>query len=197
MKALSQNTITDTKNASFVTMLAHINDTDLGLITPTDKTYNNRSRLSVRVILKNKFGEICVVKSLKHGYIQLPGGGIEEGETIEEAARRETREEAGYEIEDMKPLGYTIEERYGLTGEDAWRAYVYTAKAGKYVGTMLTDEEKAEGFVPVWMTIDDATKVLEQMDEKLAQTPQDQKSYNGTFANRRDLTLVKLMKAIK
>ena len=47
-------------------MLARIADADLGLVTPTNKTHSNRSRLSVRVILKNEVGEICVVKSLKH-----------------------------------------------------------------------------------------------------------------------------------
>ena len=188
---------TSVEKTAFTTELAHITNADLGLVSPTDKTYDDRSRRSVRVIMTDKKGEICVVKSMKHNYIQLPGGAIEAGETIEEAARRETREEVGYEIEEMKPLGYTIEERHDLTGEDGWIAFVYTAKAAKNVGTMLADDEKAEGFTPVWMAIDDAIKELEQTDKELADTPQDQKSYNGTFANRRDLLLLHCFKKHK
>ena len=173
--------------------LARITEADLGLKTPLDKP-DNRRKLDVRVLLENEKGEICVVKSLKYGYIQIPGGGVEDGETLEEAARRETREEVGYEITDLKPLGYVIEERYGLTGDDAEKTFVFTAKAGENVGTDLTEEEKEEGFIPVWMTVDEASKVIEEKDKKLSSISQDKKSYNGTFANRRDLILINYYK---
>ena len=77
--------------------LAHITEADLGLETPSNKP-NNPKKLDVRVLVENEKGEVCVVKSLKKNYIQIPGGEVEDGETLEEAARRETREEVGYEI---------------------------------------------------------------------------------------------------
>ncbi len=172
--------------------IARITEADLGLKTPSDKP-NNRKKLDVRVLLKNEKGEICVVKSLRYDYIQIPGGGVEDGETLEEAAKRETREEVGYEIADLKPLGYVVEERYGLTGDDAEKAFVFTAKAGKNVGTDLTEEEKEEGFIPVWTTVDEASKIIEEKDKKLSSTSQDKKSYNGTFANRRDLMIIRYL----
>lgn len=42
----------------------------------------------------------------KKDFWNPPGGHIEEGETIEQCIRRETEEEAGVEIKDIKPLGY-------------------------------------------------------------------------------------------
>ena len=183
-------------NKKYGTEIAHITEADLGLETPSNKP-NNRKKLDVRILLENEKGEICVVKSLKKNYIQIPGGGVEDGETLEEAARRETREEVGYEITDLKPLGYVIEERYGLTGDDAEKSFVFAAKAGKDVGTDLTEEEKEEGFTPVWMTVDKAFKTIEKKDRELENTSQDKKSYNGTFANRRDLIIIRHIYSLK
>lgn len=176
--------------------IAHIAEADLGLNTPSDKPAKCK-KLDVRVLLEGKKDRICVVKSLKRGYIQIPGGGVEDGETIEEAAKRETKEEVGYELTDLKLLGYVIEERYGLTGDDAYKTFVFTAKASENVGTNLTEEEKDEGFTPVWMTINEVSEVIEKKDEELRVTSQDKKSYNGTFANRRDLTLIEYFSKLK
>ena len=62
--------------------------------------------LGVRVIVENKHGEILIVK---HSYVQgwhLPGGGVDLGEDVENAARREIFEETGIsELDDLKFLG--------------------------------------------------------------------------------------------
>lgn len=79
--------------------------------------------------------------------------------------KRETREEVGYEITNLKPLEYIVEERYRLVGDNALKVFVFIAKAGKNVGVKLTDEEKEEDFAPVWMDIKDAIKELEKEDE--------------------------------
>ena len=53
--------------------------------------------LGARVMLFNEAGEICLIK---HGYVagwQLPGGGVDAGETIANAAARELAEEAGFQ----------------------------------------------------------------------------------------------------
>lgn len=56
------------------------------------------------VILENSKGEILLVKRKfepKKGMLDLPGGFIEPGESIEVATRREIKEELGIEISDL------------------------------------------------------------------------------------------------
>jgi 8-oxo-dGTP pyrophosphatase MutT (NUDIX family) len=51
--------------------------------------------LGTRVMLFNAAGEVCLIR---HGYVkgwQLPGGGVDAGETIGDAAIRELAEETG------------------------------------------------------------------------------------------------------
>jgi mutator protein MutT len=67
---------------------------------------NTVYRVSAKAIIKNDRGEVLVVKEIHGGHIiqdkqrwELPGGGIDHGETIEEALRRELKEELGVEAD--------------------------------------------------------------------------------------------------
>lgn len=103
----------------------------------------------------------------KTGSYKLPGGGIDEGETLEAALRREVREETGYEVTDICELGIIEENRYYCGMHQI--SYCFAARAGKYVGTDLTDEEKTRGMEFRWYkTIEqviDAIKGSSHIDE--------------------------------
>ncbi|MBM3210012.1 NUDIX hydrolase [Candidatus Saccharibacteria bacterium] len=53
-------------------------------------------RLSLKCVIKNQQGEVLVVKELDRDYWDIPGGGMDHGESIEQAIRRELTEEVGY-----------------------------------------------------------------------------------------------------
>ena len=50
--------------------------------------------------------KVVLIKSTKSNYYVLVGGSIEEGETIEQGLIRECKEESGYDISIISPLGY-------------------------------------------------------------------------------------------
>jgi len=63
-------------------------------------------RPRVEVIVKDKLGRILLGEALgDYGkFFTLPGGGIEEGETLLEAAKRETQEETGKNVGNLKKI---------------------------------------------------------------------------------------------
>jgi nucleoside triphosphatase len=62
---------------------------------------------TVGALILNRQGRILLAKSSKwHDRFTLPGGHIEPGETVEEALKREIREEVGLEIEIIRFLQF-------------------------------------------------------------------------------------------
>lgn len=60
--------------------------------------------IGARVVLVREGQVLLVRHSYRAGWF-LPGGGVDKGETLEEAARREAREEAGAILEEARLLG--------------------------------------------------------------------------------------------
>ena len=53
-------------------------------------------RISLKALIYNDVGQILVVKEIDRTYWDLPGGGMDFGETIESSLKRELYEEVGY-----------------------------------------------------------------------------------------------------
>ena len=72
---------------------------------------NKTIREAVRCFLV-KDSKVVVIKyksgNIKEGYYDIPGGKIEEGETSEEAAIREMKEETGIKVKKLKSKGKMI-----------------------------------------------------------------------------------------
>jgi len=68
-------------------------------------------RNAVRVYIKEDDKVVCIqYKEGPIGYIDMPGGKIEQGETAYEAAIREVKEETGMRVEKLEKIGTVIEE---------------------------------------------------------------------------------------
>lgn len=180
---------TDKERAMGWQLIAEISDKDFGFNTPKEK--NDEIRFCVRVLLLDGEGRICVIKSDKYGYMQLPGGGIESGESIIEALRRETEEETGFLIKDIKPIGFTFERREDVRNTHSWGrdiSYIFEALPYKNVGTHYMEDEIAEGFRPIWINLDDFIAEQEQNEGRI-------ESYSGCFSNRRDLEIARYFRS--
>lgn len=170
--------------------IAEISDKDFGFTDLGNKS--DKSRFGVRIILKDS-GEIYAIKSEKHGFYQLPGGGIDSGESITDALRREVREETGFLIDAIRPLGYTIEHRESIRNQRPQKhdiSFVFEARTVKNIGTNYMDDEVEEGFKPVRIKVEDLVIELSKDEGKI-------QSYNGCFSNRRDLEIAKYYTARK
>ena len=64
-----------------------------------DSKTNHAQPKSGHVVLMDPLGHILVLRGKKNNKWQLPGGMREQGESVEDAAKREFKEETGYDLE--------------------------------------------------------------------------------------------------
>ncbi len=98
-------------------------------------------------------------KGLGTGYINAPGGHIEIEETKVEAAIRETKEETGLDITDLKEMG-TLYFQF----KDGLKMLGYVFTATKWSGELI---EECEETKPFWTKINEIDYSLMWADDKL------------------------------
>ena len=114
---------------------------------------------AVRAIII-RHGKLAVQES-NSGYYKILGGGVDEGETYEDALAREVREESGLVIipKSIKEIGSVTEIRqdlYDKTTKYICHSFFYFCDAKeKLTKTCLTESEIREGFSLSWVTYDE------------------------------------------
>jgi nucleoside triphosphatase len=109
-------------------------------------------RVIVVPLIRNREGKLLLCKKppdrgVFPGQWGLPGGGIEPGERMEEALRREIREELGIEVEDIKRLHFKdgIEKKLYPDSQDQRVYMIYLLFACRAVDDAIElNEEFAE-----------------------------------------------------
>jgi 8-oxo-dGTP pyrophosphatase MutT (NUDIX family) len=138
-------------------------------------------RRAARAVVFDQDKKIGILYVSKYHYHKLPGGGIEAGEDIMTALKRECREEIGCNIETVSEIGEIIEYR------DKWlfkqHSYCYLANLlGDKGEPDFTQKEKDNGFEIKWLPLLEAINLLENDKPE---------GYEGGFIQIRDLAFLK------
>lgn len=136
-------------------LLKEISEGTLGMGEPEQLGVQYELRKSARAVVLNDRGEMAVQYLQNYTYHKLPGGGIEPGETVEEALKREVREEVGCDCEVLEPIGMVIE--YRNKYHMLHISYGFSAQVVGAIGEPQLDEgEREEGQVTLWLPPEEA-----------------------------------------
>ncbi|MFS0752401.1 NUDIX hydrolase [Oceanobacillus sp. 1P07AA] len=102
--------------------------------------------ISAATIVINEHDEILLIKGPSRGW-EMPGGQVEEGESLKEAAIRETKEESGVDIEIIKFCGVFQNVQQSITNT------LFLAKpiGGK---PSSSSESLETGYFPIKLALD-------------------------------------------
>lgn len=163
-------------------LLLKISDTDFDpsyKISDISK-YNIRQAARGLVISGTKIALLFVSK---YNYYKLPGGGIETGESLEQAFTREILEEVGCKVSDIKQYGKIIEYRDEFKLQQI--SYVMSGQVEGEIGSnKLEPSEIEEGFELEWVPLEDAVKIM------ASSLPS---NYEGQFIVKRDLYILEYL----
>lgn len=159
-------------------LLMTIRNQDFLPDAPTVDTDTFQKREAVRAVLINDVGNVILLSGTKHGYHKLPGGGIDENESMEVALARELMEEVGCKAEIIAELGMIVEYRDPMNLIQT--SYCYLARQiGDQVESALEADEIEEGLQEARAgNIDEAIELLKNDNPD---------NLEGKFMQRRDL----------
>ncbi len=133
---------------------------------PAPKESYGPLRKTSRVALFDEHSNVALhYYSTNGGYFMI-GGGVEDGESIEDALIREIKEEVGCKIKNVKELGIIIEHGVGKEVKHTQENYCFTALVDGEKGTpQFTEQEIEWGIQLVWFKLDEAIEKVKSLEE--------------------------------
>ena len=124
-----------------------------------DGLSNRPPRYTARAIVRDERGLYAVMYAKKFDLYSLPGGGVEDGEDVLTALRREVYEETGCICNEIRELGIVSENRGSL---DYTQVNYYYVVDGRRAGeSHLTDAEANSGTEVQWHTLEEMRSLIE------------------------------------
>ena len=162
-----------------------------------NKDYDYEERYSIfrqavrAVIVKDeKVAVQHVTKGFNGEFYMLPGGGIDFGESVNDALVREIAEEAGVKAEVLGELGDILEVQYrpdkdtGLVQLNHGFLCKYVKDLGK---TTLTDTEQLKEMKQVWLDIGEAIENVSKGNDN---------DYTNFFTRQRDVKYLEIARGL-
>ncbi len=127
-------------------------------------------RLTISVVIQRKSdGKFLLVFWKKFGWVAPVVGGIDDGESPEQAAEREVFEETGFKVKAVKKLGGLIESHFFAENKNVWRHRIDQPVLLELVDetpSSVSDDEKQRQEV-IWATSDEALKRMTHPDNTI------------------------------
>lgn len=141
-------------------------------------------RKTGKAIILDTDKKICLVGNKQNYFLQLPGGGIEENEDIQQGVIRECFEETGCAVELMFEVG--IIDDYRPRDEKHCINYCYVATViGEKGQASYTEAELAIGMYTKWVDVKTALDIFRKQERDLKEGKVT--FYNTGFNILRDL----------
>ena len=139
-------------------LICELNDK---IILGTEGLSTKAPRLTARAIVKNQDGLYAVMYADKFKLHSLPGGGVEDGEDVLTALRREVYEETGCICDEIQELGIVAENRASLdyTQINYYFVVTTTHTPGE---NHLTEAEQDSRTVVEWHTFDEMVRLINE-----------------------------------
>ena len=140
--------------------LCELNDR---IVLGTDGMSAKTPRITARAIVKNKDGLYAVMYADKFKLHSLPGGGVEDGEDVLTALRREVYEETGCVCDKIQELGIVSENRASLDYTQI-NYYFMVSTAHTPGENHLTESELESRTVVKWVTFDELVRLINEQE---------------------------------
>jgi 8-oxo-dGTP pyrophosphatase MutT (NUDIX family) len=145
------------------------------------------TRNTAKGIILDAHRKIALVSKKGSGYYFLPGGGVEEGETPEQALMRECGEEMGHSIKIDKKFATTSE--YRAKSGELYQASCFMARLAEDGEEVeIIPEDSSYGMETLWITRAEAIELFKKQLKKI--TDKTDNYYNRKFNTIRDLFFI-------